>query len=453
MASSCQRWSTPDSLAILSGLIQRDEDVTDPQIPMLLWWALERQMRRDQSSVVNLLTTTEIRGSLMARDHLLERTARALAEGGRDDDWQDAARLLAGSDDSTRAKLIAGLDKGLEGRRLDGVPGPMEGPVDALLDGSSGIGAIRLAARLGSPKAEEAAIRGARDSKAPDSDRIALFELLGALRSDRALGSLLEILSAGPPEGLQLPVLNAIGSYADSTAADALLTSLPKLSGASRARAIDLMCGRKDWARKLVDSLGPDGAVKPTELRPTQVIQLSKLGDERLVADLEAKWGRVPKPSSAEKVKRIAEVRGMLPEGDKGDPKRGVLVFREQCSACHKLFGEGEAIGPELTGADRSLDFLLESLVNPSAVIRKEYQPITVAMEDGRVISGLIVEETDGAVTLFDSQKQKTVLPKSSIDEMKASETSVMPEGLLDTLKEEQVRDLFRYLQSAGPPG
>ncbi len=113
---------------------------------------------------------------------------------------------------------------------------------------------------------------------------------------------------------------------------------------------------------------------------------------------------------------------------------------------------EGEALGPDLTGAERrDLDFLLTSLVDPSSVIRKEYQPTTVATRDGRVLNGLIVEESDSALTLFDSNKEKTVIAREDIEEMKPSDVSIMPEGVLDPLTDMQVRDLFRYLQSSGP--
>ena len=90
-----------------------------------------------------------------------------------------------------------------------------------------------------------------------------------------------------------------------------------------------------------------------------------------------------------------------MPEGDKGNAARGKLVFKENCAVCHKLFDEGETIGPELTGADRgNLDFLLTSLVDPSAQVRKEYQSQTIALRDGRVLSGLVVDENDRVLTL-----------------------------------------------------
>ena len=187
-------------------------------------------------------------------------------------------------------------------------------------------------------------------------------------------------------------------------------------------------------------------------MKAPQAQRIAAFGDPDLTARLEAAWGKLPGRNSAAKLRRIAEVRGVLPEGDKGVAARGEAVFKTNCAACHRLFGEGERIGPELTGSERGdLDFLLTSLVDPSAVVRKEYQGQTLSLKDGRVLTGMIVEEDGRTLTLFDGQKQKTTIAKSDIEDRKAAEASVMPEGLLDALTEEQVRDLFRYLQSSGP--
>jgi putative heme-binding domain-containing protein len=117
------------------------------------------------------------------------------------------------------------------------------------------------------------------------------------------------------------------------------------------------------------------------------------------------------------------------------------------------LFGEGAKIGPELTGADRkNIDFLLTSIVDPSAVIRKEFMSHVIATTDGRTINGLIAEATPSALTLIDSKAQKIVIPTSDVEATKPSSTSLMPEKLLDALDAQAVRDLVAYLQS-DPPG
>ena len=87
-------------------------------------------------------------------------------------------------------------------------------------------------------------------------------------------------------------------------------------------------------------------------------------------------------------------------------------------------------IGPDLTGADRgNLDFLMTSLVDPSALIRKEYQSQTVALRDGRFLTGLVVDENDRLLTLVDSNRQKIAISRDSIEDVKPADISLMPEG------------------------
>jgi putative heme-binding domain-containing protein len=247
-------------------------------------------------------------------------------------------------------------------------------------------------------------------------------------------------------------VVAALGGFQASDVADRLIGRYPELPASLRDRTLMLLCSRPAWASRLLDAVAAK-KIDARDLRPPHVLQLVQLGNPALIARVEGVWGKVPGPGSPDKTRRIAEVRGTLPEGDKGNAARGGPVFREHCAVCHALFGEGEKIGPDLTGADRgSLDFLLTSLVDPSALIRKEYEAQTVAMDDGRVLHGLVTDETATSFTLVDSNRQKTVVAREHVEAAKASPVSLMPEGLLDKLAEEQIRDLFKYLQSSGPP-
>jgi putative membrane-bound dehydrogenase-like protein len=453
LASSCQRWGPSDALPVLERLILRAEDASDRHVPLLLWWAIEVQMRSDRDGALALLCTPSAQTSALVRDHLVERIARLLSARGTEPDFESCARLLAaapGKDQTNR--LIAGMEKGLEGRRLQAVPGAMVEPLKRLwASGEPGLGLLRLAVRLGSADALERAIVFIEDAKRAQADRVALIELVGQVDSEQTRSALVQLFKNPGSAGIQQAALNAIGRFGQPEVAQTLLARYSALPPKERDRALDLLCSRRPWAALLLDAI-ERGRVSAKDLRPGQVEQVVKLGDSELTAKIERLWGRVPGPGSPEKMKRIAEVRGMLPEGDKGNAARGRLVFQQVCAGCHRLFDEGAAIGPDLTGAERgNLDFLLTSLVDPSALVRKEFQAQTVATTDGRVLSGLVVEESGQSLTLFDSKQEKTVIPRSSIEEQKPSNTSLMPEGVLDTLTEEQIRDLFKYLQSRAP--
>jgi putative membrane-bound dehydrogenase-like protein len=454
LASSCRRWKPGDALPILAGLIRRTEDSGDLQIPLLLWWAIEMHMRTHRAEVVGLLRTAEAQASPIVRDVLLERLAQALASEGTDADFEACASLIAESAGEVQVdRIIAGMGKGLEGRRLTSVPKALgdtlirlrKAPMPSLAN-------LVLFIRLGSPEALELARIRATGRDISDAECVTLVEALGQVGSDQDLETLLAVLTQERSRAVHWAVLNALGRFAQPRVARALIDRYGKLEPALRDRALDQLCSRREWALQLLDAI-ERGAIAGKDLKAAQVLQMAQVRDAALIERVEKVWGKVPGPNSVEKTRRIAEVRGMLVEGDKGSPTRGRDVFKQNCAGCHRLFGEGEAIGPDLTGAERgNLDFLLTSLVDPGALIRKEYQAQTIATTDGRVLSGLVVDENDKTLTLFDSKQQRTVLSRDMVDERKAADASLMPEGLLDPLGEDRVRDLFRYLQSSGPP-
>jgi putative heme-binding domain-containing protein len=127
----------------------------------------------------------------------------------------------------------------------------------------------------------------------------------------------------------------------------------------------------------------------------------------------------------------------------------------KQCGICHQLFGEGNKIGPDLTTADRkNLAVLLPNVIDPSAVIRPEFAAYMVQTTDGRVLSGLLADSNAESVTLLDAKNVRATVSRKEIETMEPMPSSLMPERILDALTDQQIRDLFAYLQSnAGTVG
>jgi putative heme-binding domain-containing protein len=154
--------------------------------------------------------------------------------------------------------------------------------------------------------------------------------------------------------------------------------------------------------------------------------------------------------------------RMLTPEHLAGaDRSQGRLVFSRDCANCHRLFGEGGAIGPDLTGLQRSnLDYLLTRIIDPNALIGHDYQMVLVVTVDGRAITGLVKQEDQNALHI-QTATESVVIPNDEIEERSVSKLSMMSEGLLQKLSNEQVRDLIGYLQGpnqaplppAKPPG
>jgi putative heme-binding domain-containing protein len=157
---------------------------------------------------------------------------------------------------------------------------------------------------------------------------------------------------------------------------------------------------------------------------------------------------------SGDKLQTIRRYRQQLddPSTASANLRNGRRIYQETCGNCHKLFGEGGTIGPELTGAQRhDLNYWLENMVDPSANVPQQYKMSVVVMADGRVLSGMVGESTRRTIAL-QTPDERLILDRSSIAEIRPSDLSIMPEGQLEKLSDADLRDLFGYLMAPSPP-
>lgn len=147
---------------------------------------------------------------------------------------------------------------------------------------------------------------------------------------------------------------------------------------------------------------------------------------------------------------RLDELQDVL---SGGDPARGREVFlgrKAGCTACHAVAGQGGRVGPDLSriGAIRSPRDLLEAIVFPSASFARGYEPFVLRTRDGAVLDGLVVRETPDAVYLFTADRTERRIPRASIEDLRQSRISIMPQGLDRQLRREELRDLVAFLAS-----
>jgi putative heme-binding domain-containing protein len=158
----------------------------------------------------------------------------------------------------------------------------------------------------------------------------------------------------------------------------------------------------------------------------------------------------------ADKLKLIADKRKVV-LAEQGDIKAGYEVAKRTCFVCHKLYGEGADVGPDLTGVGRStLDALLHNIIDPNEVVGNGYGTTEVELKDGSSVSGRIIEETPTRLKLVASGPTEHILAKSDIalengkQKIRTSELSLMPEGL-EAVSDKEFRDMIWYLLN--PPG
>ncbi len=215
--------------------------------------------------------------------------------------------------------------------------------------------------------------------------------------------------------------------------------------------AVDLLLQREPWARKLLDAILA-GKLPRSTLDANHLHKILESNDREAIWAVEKAWGTI----RAERDPRREEV--VVAMGDylrrhPGDPRAGRAAFRKLCAQCHTIYGEGQAVGPDLTGNGRgSFDQLLASIFDPSLVIGPAYQTTTVVTEGGRRLTGLVVEDSDRRIVLKLAGGGQEVVPRNDVKSTRTSKLSMMPEGIESLLEKGELADLFAFLALDRPP-
>jgi putative heme-binding domain-containing protein len=189
------------------------------------------------------------------------------------------------------------------------------------------------------------------------------------------------------------------------------------------------------------------GRIPRADITPFHARQIRSFGDPALTQQLAKTWGEL-RDSAADKRVLISKLKQDLNASTLAvaDTSQGRVVFNTLCSACHTLYGQGGAVGPDLTGAGRdNLDYLLENIADPSAVVTADFRIAVVKLKDGRTLNGFIAARTSRTLTIK-SMTESLTIERADIANMEESTQSMMPEGLLETLTTDQRRDLIAYL-------
>jgi putative heme-binding domain-containing protein len=283
------------------------------------------------------------------------------------------------------------------------------------------------------------------DKSQPAPERIAALNALVSQAIPDLVPDLYKLL---PEPAVRGSTIRALAAYGNDDTPKSILRWYKDLTPEEKQDAISTLASRPSYALALLDAVEKK-QVPRGDLTPFTARQLQDLRDKQVSQKLEKVWGQL-RQTSAEKKALIAEYKALLkPEIlAKADRSQGRLVFKKTCFQCHMLFGEGNKIGPDLTGAGRfDLHYLLENMIDPSAVIGSDYRLTNILTKNGRLIPGIIVEETDRAVTV-QTATERLVLSKSDIETRRVSSVSLMPEGQIEQMSFTELRDLIGYLQS-----
>jgi putative membrane-bound dehydrogenase-like protein len=283
------------------------------------------------------------------------------------------------------------------------------------------------------------------DSKAPGDARLAALRYLGRDPAQREADSaaLRALLEANNAPALQQAAVASLGRVGSADAPALFLGSWPRATPSLRSAMLNALLARAEWIPALLDAV-EKGDVSPGEVPVPARQQLAAHKDASLAARA-AKRLPVTRVSRAEALAKFADVPKM-----KGDPVKGTAIFDKQCAQCHEMLrGHGHAVGPGLTAlSDKSPQDFLVAVLDPNAAIEPRFAAYFVETKDGRSFSGVISGETATSLTVVQAGGLKETLLRTEISAIRASELSLMPEGLEGMLTPQDMADLIAFLKA-----
>lgn len=452
LAATAKRLDASVAVPVVFALAARAGDAADIYLPKTVWWSLEAHAD-DHGQVLRALERSDAwespfrAGGLLLHQNLMRRYALS----GSDGDLRMAARLMGiAPTPERRAELVQAFAMAYEGRPLPTLPEELARQLERV----EGPFALLVAVRRGNGPSVDVALAQARDPQVAPEQRIALLQALADTQAspDKTLALLRELLAADAPARLKSTAIAACGRFSRPDIGPQLLSAYATLPAECQEVVIQTLASRQEWAANLIEAIA-GGQIDRQRLDDETVSRLRRHEAPEIQQRL-AEWFPQVELSVSQREARLEALETIVRSGQ-GAPLTGRELFHGKagCGKCHRLFTQGADIGPDLTAYNRSnLRQMLLAVAHPSAEIREGFGSVTVATSDGRVLSGLKLEDSEQLVIVRGTDGVDQRIPREEVEELTPNTRSLMPEGLLDGLSDEEIRHLFAYLSSTTPP-
>jgi len=447
LSSLAQKLPAELAIPLFKKLALSEIDPDDHNLPLMIWYGLEPLVLAHPEESLAIAQFTE----LPQLQRFIARRLTSEIEENPSYAESIVAALPTSSVDRQK-EFLSGMSQALRGWRKAKAPRNWSQAAESLAK-SKNSEIQRLSQELslvfGDGRAMDDLKKVATDQNADYESRQRAVLLL-AKTDDKDLQALfLKLLG---DRNVTPAVLKAMVSLDDPVVAKEIVKRYGSFRADWKPLAIQTLISRVAFAEQLLDAM-ESGRIPTDELSATHARAIQNLGDSSVTQKLSQVWGTL-RQTPVEKQKLIAEYRILLTASSQQniDYEQGRTLFKKSCANCHKLFGEGESIAPDLTGSNRdNLDYLLMNILDPSGVVPQAFKVSVVVLKSGRVMTG-VVGRDDGQTVEIQTEKEKQVVAKSDIELIKPSDLSLMPDGLFEKMSEAEMRNLIGYLQSRRSP-
>lgn len=466
LASTAKRLPADQAMPLIDALLTHNEDADDIHIPLLLWWAIESKATKSSAAILALLKDAGTWKRPLVEKHLVSRLMQRYAQAGARNDLLVAAELLAKAPTPEHKKeLLRGFEDAFKGRPLSGLPDELVAQITSAGGGSLALrvrqkeaAAIAEAMKLvaqefvvppsgGDPNKPP---KGGTTNEETKTRRIELVQTLGEVQPAGSSVVLLNLAKTSADNDVRSTALTALLGFKEDAIGSEVVSVFPSLPADVQSVALTLLTSRPVWARQFVEAIDAD-KLKADTIPLDVARKLTFLKDDKLATLVKKHWPKLEGASTAEMQEQIAKFAPVA-KSEGGVPFEGKKIFMQSCGKCHLLFGEGGRIGPDLTTFKRDdVQHILANVINPSAEIREGFEAIVVVTADGRTVTGFRADQDSRVLVVRGVDGQNITISRDDIEEIVPMKKSLMPEGLLNNLTEQQVRDLFTYLRVGQP--
>jgi putative membrane-bound dehydrogenase-like protein len=442
LASALQRQPVASRVEILRNLLAHAEDASDFNLPLMYWYALEPLAGENPKLALELASNGKI-------PMLLQFTARRIATNSTKPENELLASALSQAVEAKKPEsavlILRGITEGFRGRKGIEAPGDWSTTSDKLAQlGNKDVQSLAtsVAISFGDPKAFAIMRHQLADPQRTAAERQDALTALVSGR-DKELAPLLQQLVS--EAGLRGAALRALAGYDDAKTPAVIFSHWKNFKSEEVRDALNTLASRPVYAKALLDAVASK-QVQPSEITADVIRAMRNLPDEEVAKKIATVWGAV-RETPADRLKAIAQWRKKLSVQGKDDLSLGRALYAKTCQQCHTLYGIGGKIGPDITGSNRvNLDYLLENVFDPSAVIPKDYAQSVLSLSSGRTVTG-IVKGDNGTAYTVQTPNEVLLINKSDVDELKPSTISMMPEDQMKPFSDAEVRALFAYLR------
>ena len=432
LAAALQRIGAEDRWEVAEGLLSHADDADDHNIPRMVWFGMESLAGENPERALSLVADSQI--PLVA-----QLTARRTIDA----DEVDLAVKAVGKTSRNQVAMLEGIREGLEGRSDISAPASWKVVAESLAaHPKTSELALAIGQQFGDSEAARRYMAILDNSTSSPTERNTAIKAL-ASKQWPELQKELPGLWADP--AVRMEAIRAVASYKNNELGWRLVEQYKDFSEAERLEVVQTLASRPNYGAIATRAL-KDGRIARNEIPAHVARQLRRVVGNGFVEV----WGPID-DLGIDKEAELAKYKALLTnEAVSGaDIANGKAIFQRTCGACHKMYGEGGILGPDLTGSNRAnLDYILDNMLDPSGEIQDDYKMVVITTRDGRTYIGNIAAENDRQISLRVAGQEAVSLNKSDIQSRETRPNSMMPEGLLQTLSDKEVIDLVGYLRT-----